>query len=107
MSNDTERRARPTVVGTVISAKMQDTIVVREDRKVKHPLYGKYVKRATKFVAHDAGNTCNEGDVVEIGQTRPLSKTKCWRLLRIVRRGPEILDAKTAKVASAAQEDES
>lgn len=103
MSNDTQRSTRPTVIGTVISSKMQDTIVVREDRKVRHPLYGKYVKRATKYVSHDAGNTCNEGDVVEIVQTRPMSKTKCWRLLRIVRRGPEILDPKAKAAAGEEQ----
>jgi small subunit ribosomal protein S17 len=81
------RAARPTVVGTVVSTKMKDTITVREERKVKHPLYGKYVRRSSKYHAHDAGNTAGEGDVVEIVQTRPISKTKNWRLLRIVRKG--------------------
>ena len=70
-----KRRKRPTVTGTVLSAKMTDTIVVREDRRVRHPLYGKYMKRSVKYVAHDAGNTASEGDVVEISQTRPISKT--------------------------------
>jgi small subunit ribosomal protein S17 len=82
------RDARPTVVGTVVSAKMKDTITVREERTVPHPLYGKYVRRATKYYAHDAGNTAHEGDTVEIAHTRPLSKLKNWRLVRIVRRGP-------------------
>ncbi len=80
------RTDRPTVVGHVVSAKMKDTIVVREDRLVKHAVYGKYVRRKSKYVAHDAGNTAKEGDEVEIMQTRPLSKTKNWRLVRIVRR---------------------
>ena len=81
-----KRETRPTVVGTVVSAKMKDTITVREDRSVAHPLYGKYVRKATKYYAHDAGNTAHEGDVVEIAHTRPISKLKNWRLLRIVRR---------------------
>ncbi len=85
---EAKRRKRPTVTGTVLSAKMTDTIVVREDRRVRHPLYGKYMKRSVKYVAHDAGNTAAEGDVVEISQTRPISKTKRWRLLRVVRASP-------------------
>ena len=85
--SEQERAARPTVVGTVVSTKMKDTITVREERKVKHPLYGKYVRRSSKYHAHDAGTTAGEGDVVEIVQTRPISKTKNWRLLRIVRKG--------------------
>ena len=93
MTNDTTKQEaarddRRTVVGTVISAKMKDTIVVREDRSVLHPLYKKYVRRSTKYYAHDAGNTAGEGDVVEIMQTRPISKTKNWRLVNVVRRGP-------------------
>ena len=80
------RSARTTLVGKVVSSKMKDTIVVRDERKVKHPLYGKYVRRVTKYVAHDAGNTAREGDVVEIMQTRPISKTKRWRLVKVVRR---------------------
>lgn len=88
MTSDTNvsRDDRPTVVGTVVSAKMKDTITVREERNVPHPLYGKYVRKATKYYAHDAGNTAHEGDVVEIAHTRPISKLKNWRLLRIVRR---------------------
>ena len=81
-----ERDVRASVMGTVTSAKMKDTIVVREERMVKHARYGKYVRKHTKYHAHDAGNTANEGDEVEIIQTRPMSKTKNWRLLRIVRR---------------------
>lgn len=86
-AQDQKRSQRPTVTGTVVSAKMKDTITVSEDRMVRHPLYGKFVKRRTKYYAHDAGNTAREGDVVEIAHTRPISKLKTWRLLRIVRRG--------------------
>jgi small subunit ribosomal protein S17 len=82
------RSVRPTVTGKVVSAKMRDTIVVREERLVKHALYKKYVRRWSRYVAHDAGNSAREGDDVEIMQTRPLSKTKNWRLVRIVRRAP-------------------
>jgi small subunit ribosomal protein S17 len=89
MTDEANKRANPnrqTLVGRVVSAKMKDTIVVSEERLVKHPLYGKYVRRKSKFVAHDAGNTAKEGDEVEIMQTRPISKTKNWRLVRVVRR---------------------
>ena len=90
MSGDTTKKDarddRTTVVGKVTSAKMKDTIIVREERFVPHPLYGKYVRKKSRFVAHDAGNTAKEGDEVEIMQTRPLSRTKNWRLVRIVRR---------------------
>ena len=82
------RRDRPTIQGMVVSTKMQDTTVVREDHRVLHPLYKKYVRRSTKYVSHDAGNTCIEGDLVEIAFTRPLSKTKRWRLVRVVRAAP-------------------
>lgn len=92
-----KKRANPirqTLVGRVVSAKMKDTIVVTEDHLVKHALYGKYVRRKSKFVAHDAGNTAKEGDEVEIMQTRPMSKTKNWRLIRVVRRSHgEVLHA--------------
>ncbi len=81
------RGQRKTVVGEVVSSKMDKTITVREERLVKHPLYKKYVKRSTKYKAHDEQNTANAGDVVEIARTRPLSKTKNWRLVRVVRGG--------------------
>ena len=88
MNENKQRNTRPTVTGTVISAKMQSTIVVREDRSVQHPLYKKYVKRSTKYVVHDADNTARDGDVVEITFTRPISKTKRWRLVRVIRTAP-------------------
>ncbi|MCG3133719.1 MAG: hypothetical protein HMLKMBBP_00944 [Planctomycetes bacterium] len=88
MSESTPKReGRSVVTGTVTSAKMKDTIVVRQGRMVKHGLYGKYIRRHSKYYAHDAGNTARVGDEVEIEQTRPLSKLKNWRLVRIVRKG--------------------
>jgi small subunit ribosomal protein S17 len=83
---EAKRDARQTVVGRVVSAKMKDTIVVVVERLVKHATYGKYVRRKSRYAAHDAGNTAKEGDEVEIMQTRPISKTKNWRLVGIVRR---------------------
>ena len=78
-----------TIIGKVISDKMNKTIVVQIDRKVKHPLYGKYVRRFSKMYAHDEDNTCRVGDVVVIQQTRPLSKTKRWKLVEILKREQE------------------
>ena len=75
-----------TLTGTVVSVKMQKTVAVKVDRLVKHPQYGKYVRRSTKLLAHDEENTCREGDVVAIAECRPLSKRKAWRLVRIVKR---------------------
>ena len=72
--------------GAVVSNKMDKTIVVAVKRKVKHPIYGKFVNKTTKFVAHDEENTCNEGDVVRIMETRPMSKNKNWRLVEIIER---------------------
>lgn len=73
-------------VGLVMSNKMQKSIVVGVERKVKHPIYGKFIKKTTKFVAHDEKNDANVGDLVRIMETRPLSKTKCWRLVEIIER---------------------
>jgi len=87
-TNTAARNTRAGVVGTVISDKMDKTIVVRRDVRVKHPLYKKYVRRSTKFVAHDESNQARFGDEVELVQTRPLSKNKRWRLVRIVREAP-------------------
>ena len=72
--------------GAVVSNKMEKTIIVAVKRKVKHPIYGKFVNKTTKFVAHDEENTCNEGDLVRIMETRPLSKNKNWRLVEIIER---------------------
>ena len=79
-----ERGNRKTVVGKVVSDKMAKTISVRTERLVKHPLYGKYVRRRTVYKAHDENDEARAGDTVEIKETRPLSKTKRWRLVRIV-----------------------
>ncbi|MCK5716362.1 MAG: 30S ribosomal protein S17 [Thiomargarita sp.] len=76
-----------TLSGRVTSNRMSKTITVLIERKVKHPKYGKYIKRSTKLHAHDAENSCHEGDLVEISQCRPLSKTKSWRLHKIVTKG--------------------
>ena len=73
-----------TLVGKVVSNKMNKSIVVKIERKVKHPLYGKYVRKSTKLSAHDENNECQEGDTVAIAECRPLSKTKSWRLDRII-----------------------
>ncbi len=70
----------------MVSNKMQKTITVLVERKTKHPIYGKFVKKSTKFTAHDEKNECNEGDTVRIMETRPLSKNKCWRLVEIIER---------------------
>jgi len=75
---------RKTRIGVVSSNKMTKTITVAVERKVKHPIYGKFVKKTTKFHAHDEKNECTVGDVVKIMETRPLSKTKRWRLVEIV-----------------------
>ena len=77
-----ERPLRKERVGVVSSNKMDKSIVVKVERKVKHPKYGKFIKRSNKFVAHDEKNECNIGDTVKIMETRPLSKTKCWRFTR-------------------------
>jgi len=80
----TERNERKARVGVVSSNKMDKTITVAIERKVKHPMYGKFVKKTTKLHAHDEKNECNIGDTVKIMETRPLSKTKCWRLVEVV-----------------------
>ena len=79
-----ERNLRKTRIGTVSSNKMTKTITVAVERRVKHPIYGKFVKKTTNFHAHDEKNECTIGDIVRIMETRPLSKTKRWRLVEIV-----------------------
>ena len=78
-----ERNLRKEKTGVVVSNKMEKTIIVQVERRVKHPKYGKFVKKTTKFSAHDDKNDCSIGDTVRIAETRPLSKTKCWRLVEI------------------------
>jgi small subunit ribosomal protein S17 len=79
-----ERNLRKTRIGVVTSDKMDKTITVAVERKVKHPIYGKFVKKTTKFHAHDEKQECTIGDTVKIMETRPLSKTKRWRLVEVV-----------------------
>ena len=79
-----ERNNRKIREGIVVSDKMDKSIVIKVERKMKHPIYGKFLKRSTKFMAHDEKNECRIGDRVRIMETRPLSKNKCWRLIEIV-----------------------
>lgn len=81
-----KRNLRKERVGVVTSSRMEKSIVVAEVKRVKHPMYGKFVLKTKKYVAHDEKNDCNEGDTVRIMETRPLSKTKCWRLVEILER---------------------
>ena len=81
-----ERNLRKTRVGKVVSDKMDKTIVVAIENHVKHPLYGKIVKRTYKLKAHDENNECNIGDTVKVMETRPLSKDKRWRLVEVIER---------------------
>ena len=81
-----EDRKQRSVVGRVVSNRMDKTVTVRLERLVKHPLYGKYVRRSSKVHAHDPENNCNEGDTVRIEQTRPISKTKAWQVIEVVER---------------------
>lgn len=86
MSEKLVRNLRKERQGIVVSNRMDRTIVVAIERRVRHPKYGKFVKRTTKLYAHDPENTCGLGDTVRIMETRPLSKTKCWRLVEIIER---------------------
>ncbi|KQC32936.1 MULTISPECIES: 30S ribosomal protein S17 [Nonlabens] len=81
-----ERNLRKERIGVVRSSKMDKSIVVAEVKRQKHPMYGKFVLNTKKYVAHDEKNECNEGDTVRIMETRPLSKTKTWRLVEILER---------------------
>ncbi len=81
-----ERNNRKVREGLVTSNKMDKSIVVSVERKLKHPKYGKFLKRTTKLMAHDEKNECNIGDKVKVMETRPLSKSKCWRLVEIIER---------------------
>ncbi|MEQ9405196.1 MAG: 30S ribosomal protein S17 [Cyclobacteriaceae bacterium] len=81
-----ERNLRKERIGQVVSSKMQKSITVAVDRKVKHPIYGKFVRKTTKLTAHDENNDCNVGDTVKVMETRPMSKNKRWRLVEIIER---------------------
>jgi small subunit ribosomal protein S17 len=79
-----ERNLRKVRIGKVVSNKMEKSITIAVERKVKHPLYGKFMKKTTKLMAHDEKNECTIGDTVKVMETRPLSKNKCWRLVEIL-----------------------
>ena len=85
-----ERNLRKQRTGIVTSTKMEKTIVVHIERKVKHPLYKKILRRSSKLQAHDQDNTCSKGDLVTIQECRPLSKTKSWKLLKVEKKAQEI-----------------
>jgi small subunit ribosomal protein S17 len=89
MSTATSKLAR-TLVGRVVSNKMDKTVTVQVERRVRHPVYGKYVVRTTKYHAHDESNRVNEGDLVEIAETRPISKTKAWTVKRVVQQAVQV-----------------
>lgn len=82
--SEVKQKVERTVVGTVSSDKMDKTITVLVERLIKHPIYGKYIKRSTKFHAHDENNICKVGDLVEIKQSRPMSKLKSWELVKVI-----------------------
>jgi len=86
MSNETKTRVEHSATGKVVSNKMDKTVTVRLERNLKHPLYGKYIRRSSKVHAHDETNDCNEGDTVRIVPDRPLSKTKSWKVVEVVER---------------------
>jgi small subunit ribosomal protein S17 len=81
-----ERNLRKERIGVVVSTKMDKSIIVAVKRKVKHPIYGKFINKTKKLMAHDEANSCNIGDTVRISETRPLSKNKTWRLIEIIER---------------------
>ena len=84
--NAVSQKKSHTVTGRVVSNKMDKTVSVAVERKVKHPMYGKYMRRTTKFFAHDEDNSCRQGDLVSIEACRPLSKNKSWRLVEVIER---------------------
>lgn len=86
----TEAKSIRTLQGRVVSSKMDKSIVVAIERRVKHPIYGKYITRTTKMKAHDESNQCNDGDLVTIRETRPISKSKNWTLVDVVEKATAI-----------------
>lgn len=88
------------IVGRVVSNKGDKTITVLVERRVRHPLYGKYVRKSTKLHAHDENNQCHEGDKVVIVETRPISRTKCFRLVEVVESASELQQKEAAVAAS-------
>ena len=88
MSEETKKTQR-TVIGRVVSDKMDKTVSVAVERLIKHPVYGKYIRRTTKVLAHDAGNECKEGDRVAISECRPVSKNKSWAVVNVIERAAD------------------
>ena len=88
MSEESKKTQR-TIVGRVVSDKMDKTVSVAVERLIKHPMYGKYIRRTSKILAHDAGNECKPGDRVAISECRPISKNKSWAVVDIIERAPE------------------
>lgn len=91
-----QRPRRKTVEGVVVSDKMDKTRVVSVPRRVRHPFYEKVIKKSSKFSVHDEGNASRQGDLVEISSTRPLSKTKRWRVVRVIKAAPRLAEAQPA-----------
>ena len=92
MSTETktdEVKAQRTVIGRVVSDKMDKTVSIAIERLVKHPVYGKYIRRTSKLMAHDENNVCKAGDRVTISECRPIAKNKAWRVVDVVERAPE------------------
>jgi small subunit ribosomal protein S17 len=87
--NKAESKGKRTVIGRVVSDKMDKTVSVKIERLIKHPVYGKYIRRTTKVLAHDEGNECKSGDRVTISECRPVSKNKAWQVVGVVERAPE------------------
>lgn len=88
-ANKIAKKGRRTVTGRVVSDKMDKTVSVSVDRLIKHPRYGKYIRRTTKVLAHDEKNECKAGDRVTISECRPMSKNKAWQVVSVVERAPE------------------
>ncbi len=88
-SKATNEKVRRTVVGRVVSNKMDKSVSVAIERLIKHPMYGKFMRRTSKVMAHDANNECNEGDRVAISECRPISKNKSWQVVNIIERATE------------------
>jgi len=86
MNMETIRNTRRERIGVVVSNSMEKSIVITVNQKVKHPIYGKFVNKTSRFMAHDEENSCNVGDTVKISETRPLSKSKRWRFVEIIER---------------------
>jgi small subunit ribosomal protein S17 len=89
MTKATDAKAKRTVVGRVVSNKMDNSVTITIERLIKHPVYGKYIRRSNKVMAHDANNECKIGDRVAISECRPISKNKAWQVVEVLERAPE------------------